>query len=146
MTPTNQKPTQKTVFDLQKFDDIKLVKQYDVPQRPSTVEEALAVLGNDQSRLLDIVHKGLVAAAGDAAYNDPSGWQIEQEDGTLAPYNGSYADESKTKLINGAVLNLAKLSAGGSWDTLPKEQKSKLKDAAVEVLRSTPAILKNIIG
>ncbi len=149
MTPSNGQPTkktQKTVFDLNAFDSIKLVKDYTIPSKPSTLEEALAAVGNDQSKLLEVIHEGLVAAANDAAYNDNSGWSVEAEDGTSTPYAGSYADENKTKLINGAVLNLAKLQAGGSWDTLPKEKKSALKDSAVEMLRANPAMLKSIAG
>lgn len=150
MTPTTQsvatKRSQKTVFDLTSFDDIKLVKEYAVPQKPASIEEALAAVGNDQTRLLEVIHEGLVAAAGDNAYKDNSGWSIEAEDGTVQPYSGNYADESKTKLINGAVLNLAKLQAGGSWDTLPKEKKAAFKDSAIGMLRANPDMLKSIAG
>ncbi len=152
MTPSNEqtndvakKTTQKTVFDLQKFDDVKLVKSYDVPSKPSTLEEALAAVGNDQSKLLEVIHEGLVAAANDAAYNDANGWNVEI-DGETLPYSGQYADENKTKLINGAVLNLAKLQAGGSWDTLDKTKKASFKDSAIQMLRDNPAMLKSIAG
>src|SRR4051812_33131412 len=100
MTPngTQTKTTQRTVFDLQKFDDVKLVKEFAVPAKPTSLEEALAAVGNDQSRLLEVIHSGLTAAAANDAYNNIDGFKVVGEDGEASePYTGKFADEEMGK-------------------------------------------------
>lgn len=146
MTPSNgtTKKTQKTVFDLSKFDNILLVKEYTVPGKPDSLEAALNAVGNDQGKLLEVIHAGLVAAAGEEAYNDMSGFRVIGEDGEPGEvYTGKSADESQGKLINGAVLTMAKLQAGGSWESKTPDEKRALKQKAAEFIRSNPAMLSS---
>lgn len=133
---------QRTVFDLTAFDDVKLVKTVTLPNQPATLEEALAAVGNDREKLLAVIHEGLIAEAKSSAYDKMEGFSVVSEDGTEEPYNGRFADEEKGKMINGAILSLARLS-GYSKD-LPKEQKAALKEKATAFLRDNPAMLASL--
>lgn len=151
MTPTPAlKSTSRTVFDLETFDDVKLAKQYAVPAKPSNVQEALAQLGNNEQALLDIIHRGLIAQAGDAAYNTMDGFRVIGDGNFIKPetwgelYTGKYADEDTGAKIDAAILSLAKLN--GYEKSLPKAQKDALKNEAVEFLRSNPKMLANLAG
>ncbi len=156
MTPSNVNsngttmgnPVTRTVFDLAKFEDVQLAKPFPMPAKPATLEEALAAVGNDQSKLLDAVYKGIVAAARDEAYSDINGFTVADDSGKPSdePYSGKFADEKMGKQINLTVLNLAKLQAAGSWDTLDKAKKDALKDSAIKMLQSNPDILKSFAG
>ena len=152
MTPTTGTTAetlkvQRTVFDLSTFDDVKLIKTVQAPAKVASVEDALAAVGNSVEDLLAVINKGLVDKARDAAYEDMNGFAVANEDGEPGDqYQGTFADDKKSKLINGAVLNFAKMFAGGSWDSASKEQKRAHKDAAVTMIRSNPAMLQSIQG
>ena len=135
----------RTVFDLTAFDDVKLTKTISLPSQPSTLEEALAACGNDTSKLLQVIHEGLQAEAKSAAYDDIGGFQVVSEDGEATmPYTGNYAQGDKGKLINNAILALAKING---WDkSLPPEQKTALKAKATSFLRDNPAMLASLQG
>lgn len=146
MTPQTTQPTKlvtQTVFDLTSFDDVKLGKLVTLPTKPTTLEEALAAVGNDIEKLMNVIHEGLIADACDAAKTSVDGFQVIGEDGTLGdPYTGKYADETKGKAINGAILSLAKLF-GYSKDAAP-ELKRELKAKALDLIKSNPAMLESI--
>lgn len=145
--PVKANPVTRTVFDLTSFDDVKLVKDFTPPTPVTSVEEALAAVGNDTAALLAVINEGLTQSARDAAYDNIEGFKIVGENGEAGEqYSGKFADESKSKLINAAVLNIAKMFSGGSWDTASKEQKRGWKEQAVEMLRSNPAMLASIQG
>lgn len=148
MTPTTTQPTakvQRTVFDLAIFDDQKLTKTITLPTKPSTLEEALAACGNDSAKLLDVIHEGLVAETKSAAYDNIEGFQVVNEDGTAGDaYTGKFADEEKGKLINNAILSLAKIN--GYDKSLSKEKKQALKEKATAFLRDNPAMLASLQG
>ena len=146
MTPTAQQTmkVQRTVFDLQAFDDVKLIKEVPMPKKPEEIEEALNILGSKE-KLLDVIYKGLVAEARDASWEDIDGFKIVGEDGEAGEvYSGKFADEEKGKLINAAILSLAKMQ--GYEKSLSKEKKAELKAKATEFLRSNPAMLQSIQG
>jgi hypothetical protein len=151
MTPstngTNVAKTQRSVFDVNKFENILLVKEYAEPPKPASLEEALSAVGNDQTKLLDILYAGLRAAAREAAYNDLSGFRVIDEDGEPGEvYEGKPADPSVEKLVKGAVLTMAKLQAGGSWESKTADEKRALKVKAAEFIRSNPAMLASFAG
>lgn len=131
-----------TVFDLATFDDVKLSKNITLPSKPTTLEEALAACGNDSAKLLDVIHEGLIAETVDRAREDMSGFMQEGEDGEDVPYTGAFADEKKSKLINNAVLALAKINGYGK--TLAPTKKRELKDRAKNFLRENPAMLASL--
>lgn len=147
MIPTNAvtSKVQRTVFDLLSFDDLKLVKTVTLPGKPTTLEEALAAVGNDSERLLNVIHEGLVAETKAAAYESIEGFCVTNEDGTAGDaYVGKFADEEKGKLINNAILSLAKIN-GYSKD-LGAEKKRELKEKATAFLRDNPAMLASLQG
>lgn len=146
-TPTiKYSPVTKTVFDLATFDDVRLTKEFVPPTEPKTLEDALAAVQNDQTKLLALIHKGLVAEARDAQYNDMSGFRQIGEDGEPGEvYSGKFADESQGKLINAGILTMAKLYAGGAWDSKNKDEKKALKEKAAEFIRSNPAMLASFM-
>lgn len=146
MTPVveNLKVT-KTVFDLQKFDDVKLVKEVPAPAKPGSLKEASEMLNNDTEKLLNIIYAGLVEDARENAQKDMSGFKVydeDKEEKDFETYNGTFADEEKGKLINAAVLSLAKMQ--GYEKGKSREEKAALKEKAREFLRSTPAMLASI--
>ena len=153
-TPANEttfSPVTRTVFDLTLFDDVKLSKPFTPPTKPTTVAEALAAVGNDSEKLLTLIYEGMVSESRTAQYNDLTGFLVVGEDGKATePYNGNPASEEKGKLINGAILNMAKMFAGGSWDTLKGEdgraKKAAFRKQAEDMLRANPAALASLAG
>ena len=137
------KPIQKTVFDLKLFDDLKIGKTYVVPQTPATIEDALAAVGNDKDKLLEVIGRGLDAHARDLATADNTGWKVFGEDGELAEeYSGTFADESKGKKIAAVVLSLAKMQ--GYEKSLPAEKKAAIKENVLSMLRANPVFLGDL--
>ena len=138
-------PVTRTVFDLASFDDVKLSKPFNPPSAPTTLEEALAAVGNDTEKLLSVIHEGLISEARQSAYNQIDGFFVVDETGvTDQPYQGKYADDEKGKLINNAILALAKIN--GYEKSLAPEKKKALKDKAVSFLRDNPAMLASLQG
>ena len=130
------KTVTRTVFDLASFDDVKLEKQVAVPAKPTTIEEALASAGNDTSKLLDLIHEGLVSEAMEAARADMSGFLIsdpEDAETNGTPYAGQFASDEQKDHINKLVLDFAKMN--GFAKGIAKEKKCALKDEARDTLR-----------
>lgn len=148
MTPTTQttKNVYKSVFDLVKFDDVKLTRTVQMPTKPATVEEALAAVGNDKQALLNVIYDGLCERAVESARTQSDGWlTVDDESGEASePYTGQPVSEEKGRAISLAVLNIAK--AGGFDKSLPKDKKRELKAQAMEFLRSNPAMVSFIVG
>lgn len=148
MTPTTDNGSRfgtdvtRTVFDLTSFDDVKLKKPFPLPEKPATVAEALALVGNDEAQLLDLIYKGVVSKARDAAYASDQGWVTVEEPSEA--YNGRFADEETGKKIDAAILALAKVN-GYSKD-LDKAKKEAIKAEVTGFLRANPGMLKGIMG
>ncbi len=134
-------PITRTVFDLATFDDVKLTKPFVLPAKPATLQDALALVGNDETALLNLIFTGVTAQARDAAYENMAGF-VTVEDGEA--YTGRCADEKTGKAIDGAILALAKVN-GYSKD-LPKERKDAIKAEVTNFLRANPGMLKGIMG
>lgn len=142
MTPSNLgTPITRTVFDLKTFDDVKLTKPFPLPEKPTSVSAALALVGNDETALLDLIYKGVVSKARDAAYESLQGFLTVEDN---EPYTGQCADEETGKKIDNAILALAKVN-GYSKD-LPKEKKDAIKAEVASFLRANPGMLKGIMG
>jgi hypothetical protein len=141
--PTTMK-VQRTVFDLAAFDDVKLLKEVPMPKKPEEINEALEILGSKE-KLLEVIYKGLIAEARDAEWENIEGFKIVGDDGEPGElYTGKFADEEKGKLINAAILSIAKKQ--GYEKSLSKERKAELKATATQFLRSNPAMLQSIQG
>lgn len=157
MTPTQTTETaklQNTVFDLTQFDDVKLVKTVALPAPVTSVEEALAVVGNNSDALLKVINAGLSEHVKEQARAEKTGWKVEDEDGNLSDteYTGKYAEGDVAKTVNGAILNFAKMLAmgAGGWDSLKGEdgrkKKAEFKAMAVQNFRANPAVLASLTG
>lgn len=129
----------RTVFDLDSFEDVTLVKEY-VPPTAASVHEALAHLGNNEARLLSIINIGLKEQAASEARKSTDGWLQETEEGEIVPFSGVQADSKK---VNALVLTLAKTVFGFGKD-MTKEQKRGAKESAAEMIRTTPAIKEGL--
>ena len=149
MTPTTTPTTKtvtRTVFDLEKFDDVKLTKEVQLPAAPASVADALSACGNDESKLLKLIYEGMTSETVETARNDISGFRVVNEDDEPGDsYTGKFADESKSKAINLMVLNTAKVAFGYGKDQTA-EQKRASKASAIEAIRSNPAIVKGLAG
>lgn len=140
------KETQKTVFDLAKFDNVLLKKKFQTPKHPTDIKEVLADMGGDMKKLLNLVYDGLMKQAQDAAYESNEGWYQTDEKGdiTAEPYTGQFASEEKRSQIQAAVLTLAKLN--GYDKNLSPEEKNAKKEIAMKFLRDNPAMLGGLQG
>lgn len=137
------KAINRTVFDLAKFEDVKLTKTITLPNKPANIQEALTAVGGDTEKLLNVIYEGLVADASDTARDQIDGFKVIGEDGEPGElYIGKYADEEKSKLIGNAVLSMAKMF--GYDKSLPVAKKNELKDRAMAFLKENPAILASI--
>ena len=136
---------QRTVFDLKKFDDVKLIKDVPKPPKPTSLQEALAAVGNDQSKLLTVIYEGLVSEIREKEYANIQGFSFPTDENQPGEeYSGTFADDTKSALINAAVLSIAKMQ--GYDKSMTPDQKDKLKEKAKEFLRSNPAMLSNLQG
>lgn len=133
----------RTVFDLDSFEDVYLSKE--VPFTPATsVEEALKRLGGDSAKLLEAVNDGLLADAKRVAAHDTSiPWmqETETEDGKTVRevFSGTVAD---SKIVNGMVLNLAKSVYGYNKAAAAKDKtgKQKAKESAMAFIAGNEVI------
>jgi len=133
----------RTVFDLDSFEDVYLLKE--VPFTPATsVEEALKRLGGDSAKLLEAVNDGLLADAKRVAAHDTSiPWMqdVETEDGKTVreQFSGTIAD---SKVVNGMVLNLAKSVYGYNKAAAAKDKagKTKAKEQAMAFIAGNEVI------
>ena len=147
MNPTTEqtatKRIQNTVFDLKEFDNVKLLKDVELPKKPATLEEATAMVGGNTEKFLSVFYEGLVADAIEQERANTEGWKVANDDNTPGElYTGQSADEAKGDLINAAILSLAKMQ--GYNKDLSREKKRELKEKAAEFLRSNPAMLASI--
>ena len=129
---------QKTVFDLDSFDEVTLVKEFEYAP-VETIEDALARLGNDSAKLLEVLNDGLREEVRAQIRETSTGWHTfddEKPEEINGEFAGTVADP---KSVNALVLTLAKTVFGFSKD-LTKEQKRSAKESAVDMIRSNDAI------
>lgn len=137
--------TTKTVLDLSTFENVTLIRNVTLPERPTTLNEAMTLVQNNTERLMDLIDKGLRDEAIEQARSQPDGWfKSEGNQKFGESYQGNFADDDKTDNINLMILNLAK--AGGYNQDLTKEQKKAIKDQAKAFIRANPAMIQFIAG
>lgn len=134
----------KSVFDLDTFADVTLVKPVLFSAATST-EEALKRLGGDTAKLLSVINEGLLEVRKREVKSDDTAWmqEVEAEDGStvLEAFDGTIADQ---KMVNNLVLNIAKSSFGYNKAAAAKDKtaKQKAKQAAMDFVSSNE-VLKN---
>lgn len=143
MTPTTGTKTERvnnTVFDLDSFDDVLLFKN--VAFEPvTTTQEALARVGNDTAKFMEIVNEGLRQHVRESAKNDNSTpWLQEDEDGDVSEFTGTIASG---KDVNTLKLTLAKTLFGyGKAKDADAKRASKAK--AMDFIKSNDEIRESL--
>lgn len=134
--------TTKRGIDLSTFEDVTLYKVVVPPARVEKVNDALALLGNDHSKLMSIINQGLAADAVATSRKNMEGWCKMDDDGkqTTEVFSGQLAS---TEVVNPIVLMFAKLSFDYESATTP-EAKKAAKQAAKDYIRTVPKILEDI--
>lgn len=129
---------QKTVFDLDSFEEVKLVKVPPKMAEVASIDEFLARVGNDSAKALKIINDGLEDAYRKEFAEDPNQpWHtFGDEDEVNGEFSGTIAEP---KAVNSLVLTLAKTVFGFSKD-MTKEQKKAAKASAVEMIKGNEAI------
>lgn len=139
-TPSAQETikVQRTVTDLDTFDDVTLVNTstFNPVQGDHFIKNALERLGNDHSKLMDVINDGLRAEAMRELRQKPDGWMAEDEEGNTSTFTGTPADTSK---VNALVLTLAKTVFGYAKD-LSADAKRAAKSAAMGMIKGNDAI------
>ena len=131
---------QRTVLDLDNFQDVTLIKKGTFSP-VTTAQEAMQRLGNDTQRFLAVVNDGLEQDFGNQLIQDTNEpWLVEDEDGKVDVFTGTPADSAK---VNALVLNLAKSMENYNKDMTPEEKRAA-KAAATETIRTTPRILEGL--
>lgn len=127
----------RTIFDLDKFDEVTLIKTATFTPA-ATASEALTRLGGDADKFLAIINKGLQRVAVESLAGDQSiPFHVVNEDGEIGDvWNGSPAD---MKAVNALQLALAK-NVFGYEKEKPLEAKRAAKDAAMEMIRTSEAM------
>lgn len=128
---------QQTFFDLNTFDDVTLVKLITFNE-PTSMEAALAAVGNDQKALLAVIVEGLKERIRAQAKSDQNGWKLTDEDGkpTETAFDGVLADRAD---VNKTVNVLARTVYGYDKDA-PKEAKDAAKEKAMALVRGSDDI------
>lgn len=127
---------QRSVFDLDNFEDVTLVKEFQ-HQEVESVNEALQRVGNNQEKLLAIINEGLKAEARRNEAKNPDGWRTFNDEGEPnGQFNGTPAD---SKAVNALVLTLAKTVFGYNKD-MNADQKRGAKASAEGMIKNTQAI------
>lgn len=141
MTPQGELKTrvvQQTNFDLEAFDDVKLGKRVPLLAPITSMEQALALTGNDQGALFAAIQDGLQARAIEQAKGSPDGWLVFDDEGKLTdqPFTGTLVDRTD---VNKTVNVLARTVFGYDKDA-SKEAKEAAKENAMNMVRNTPGI------
>ena len=146
--------TTKSGISLESFDDVKLFKFVPATPAVTSVQDALSRLGNDHAKLLSIIHSGLQAEAVSSARNDDSNWLMIDENGkdTDQTFSGSLVSSD---ILNPFVLAMSRVNPATvlrngkeveiTWDECQSpEEKRAVKDATLEMIRTTPRIVANL--
>ena len=133
---------QKTVFDLDSRDDVTVVKEVNFTPVESTAD-ALARVGNDAKKFLEIINAGLEDYTRTQAATDSTiAWQTEDEEGAKTPFSGTMLTEEKSKQLNANVLNMAKLLFGYAKDMIGgRDAKKAAKAKALDMFLSNPQVI-----
>jgi hypothetical protein len=138
--------TTKSGTSLEDFSDVSLYKVVPQTLQVTSLQEALAMVGNDEGKLLALFTDGLNQATVQEARKSPEGWKIVDENGkdTETTFSGSLVSP---EILNPVVLMMAKLNHG--FDEIPKSEKSAdlkraAKEAALRDIRESPLVLAGL--
>jgi hypothetical protein len=134
--------TTKRGIDLSTFEDVTLYKDVPRPHVVDSIQAALAALGNDHNRLMEIVNSGLASAAVENARTSDAGWLKLDDDGkpTQETFDGQLASN---EVVNPTVLLFAKNNFDYDRAETP-EAKRAAKQSAKDLIRSMPKVLEGL--
>ena len=147
-TPSNVTTlrTTKSGINLEDFSDVSLYKVVPQVAAVTSIQDALDRLGNDSTKLFEVITDGLNSLAVEKARKDGEGWLQVDENGkdTTETFKGTLVSP---EVLNPVVLMMAKLNHG--FDEIPKsadsaELKRKAKEAALEDIKSSPIVLAGL--
>ena len=134
------KQVQRTIFDLDSFEEVTLVKTIEF-EPVASVQDALVALGNDSAKLLEVINDGLLAEKRRIAGGEAGDWHTFTDEGEVnGPFTGTPAN---MKAVNALTLTLAKTVYGFNGD-MTKDQKRTAKESARAMIASTPAIREGL--
>jgi len=131
--------------------DVKMFKTVQAPPKVDSVNAALAHLGNDHAKLLEIINSGLKEAEIEKARTSAEGWVTVDEEGNETPFSGTLIEkEEDVKNVNNLVLSLAKMAYGyddaDAISDVDKKRAAKResKEQAKEHIRNDAKMLNGI--
>lgn len=137
---------QKSLFDLDSFEEVTLVKEGDFTA-PTSVQDALHRLGGDSGKLIAVIADGMKAEEMRKLRSTGDGWSTFKKDESgedTTEINGAFTGKvADSKKVNTLVLTLAK-SVFGFGKDMTKEQKKAAKDSAVDMIKNSPPIREGL--
>jgi hypothetical protein len=131
---------QKTLFDLDSFQEVTLVKMGSFSPVAST-QEALARVSNDTAKFLELVNEGLRAEYQREIRGQANGWHSLDDEGEVnGEFSGTIADP---KAVGALVLTLAKTVFGYSKD-ISADAKAQAKASAMAMIKGNDAIREGL--
>lgn len=132
--------TAKSGTSLEDFSEVSLYKVVPQTLQVTSLQEALAMVGNDESKLLALFTEGLNQAQVAEARKSSEGWKIVDENGkdTETVFSGSLVS---SEIFAPTVLQFAKLMYGFS-EAKNIEEKRAAKESAIGFIKSQPIILE----
>jgi len=141
------------IFDLNTFEEMTLVKSCPDPAPATSVEDVMARIGGDTSKLMSILNKGLVELTREELKNNDSVPEmVENEDGTLAAVEN--VQPADMGAVNNVVLTLAKTVFGfkNPRDAKPEEKEAvrvanrQSKEKALEFIKGNDTLKAGLIA
>src|SRR5258708_16006231 len=88
-------PPQRTLLNLDTFEDVTLIKKVPPFVPVTTAAEAMARINNDQAKFIELMNKALQSEAKQAAIDDSANpWLEVDDDGTETPFTGTAANKT----------------------------------------------------
>lgn len=130
----------KLVFDLASFGDVALGREFNPSPAFTTMTEALAYYGNDESKVLAALNSDRVESEKSVALEAPiSEWHPFNEDDETLSTEAASVQPANDKIVNDLVLNIAKQHFGFSKDA-GKDAKRTAKEKAIEFVKGSPEL------
>lgn len=152
---TKQIKINRSVFDLDSKSEVEVVKSGTFTP-VANMQEFVERLGNDSSKILEIVNDGLEEYAKKQLADDSAiAYMVADEEGTLVPFEGTLIGEEATKRLQNSVLQIAKMTFGypevprGTKQTAEqmvatRAKKVEAKNGALEMLLANPAVVESL--
>lgn len=124
----------RSVTSLETMEDIELAKHIEFIN-VETEQEAIARLGNDREKFLEVINEGLMSLEKTKAKEDDDGWRTLDDKGNLnGPFEGLMADAKK---VGAMILTFARFNGYSDKANQGNSKKRKaIRDAATELVKN----------